>query len=137
MAGSDETHVVTCFLEYQGKILLLKRSSRVGSYQQKWAGISGYLEEGVSPGEQALLEIGEETALQEGQVVLMREGEPLPVADAALKRTWVVHPLRFQVKDPAGFHIDWEHSEYRWIGPEDIPKYDTVPGLYQAWQGVR
>lgn len=137
MAVSNETHVVTCFLEYRGKILLLKRSSQVGSYQQKWAGISGYLEEGTSPGEQALLEISEETALLGEQVVLVSQGEPLPVEDAALNRTWVVHPFRFQVTDPAGLHIDWEHSEYRWIIPSDMPKYETVPGLYQAWQHVR
>lgn len=137
MAGIDETHVVTCFLEHRGKILLLRRSSQVGSYQQKWAGISGYLEEGTSPGEQALLEIGEETALLREQLVLISQGEPLLVEDAALNRTWVVHPFRFQVTDPAGLHIDWEHSEYRWIIPSEMSGYDTVPGLYQAWQQVQ
>ena len=137
MSGSNETHVVTCFLEYQGKILLLKRSSRVGSYQQKWAGISGYVEEGVRPGEQALIEIGEETALQEDQVVLIKAGDPLPVPDAALNRTWMVHPFRYLVKDLQGLHIDWEHSEYKWISGEEMSKYDTVPGLYQAWQRVQ
>lgn len=137
MAGTNETHVVTCFLEHRGKILLLKRSSRVGSYQQKWAGISGYLEDGVGPREQALIEIGEETALQESQLVLIREGQPLPVLDAGLNRTWMVHPFRFQVKDPGGLHIDWEHSEYKWISPDEIPGYNTVPGLFQAWQRVQ
>lgn len=137
MAGSGETHVVTCFLEYQGKILLLKRSSQVGSYQQKWAGISGYLEDGVSPGEQAWVEIGEETALLEGQVELKKEGQPLPVMDTVLQRTWIVHPFSFQVKDPGGLHIDWEHSEFEWVRPEEMHEYDTVPGLYQAWQQVR
>lgn len=137
MENIKETHVVTCFLENKGKILLLKRSFRVGSYQQKWAGISGYVEEGFSPREQALIEIGEETALQEGQVLLLREGGPLPVPDAALGRIWVVHPFRFRVIEPDKLHIDWEHSEHRWIVPEEIQKYDTVPGLYQAWQQVQ
>ena len=27
-------HVITCFMENQGKILLLRRSSQVGSYPQ-------------------------------------------------------------------------------------------------------
>ena len=36
-----ETHVVTCFLENKAKILLLCRSVQVGSYTQRWAGISG------------------------------------------------------------------------------------------------
>lgn len=137
MAGNEETHVVTCFLEYQGNILLLKRSSQVGSYQQKWAGISGYVEDRVSPGEQAWLEIAEETSLLEGQVVLQKEGVALPVRDASLQRTWIVHPFRFRVLELKGLHIDWEHSEYKWVIPEEIQKYDTVPGLYQAWQRVQ
>ena len=50
-------HVITCFMENQGKILLLRRSSQVGSYPRKWAGISGYLPEGHSALSQAYLEI--------------------------------------------------------------------------------
>lgn len=37
--------VVTVFLRRGGRILILKRSRKVGSYQGRWAGISGFIEE--------------------------------------------------------------------------------------------
>ena len=57
-----DKHVVTCFLESDGEILLLRRSQQVGSYHGRWAGVSGYVE--TTPDEQALTEITEETSLQ-------------------------------------------------------------------------
>jgi len=41
-----ENHVVTCFVENDGSVLIVKRSSRVGTYQQRWSGISGHIEPG-------------------------------------------------------------------------------------------
>lgn len=38
------TEVITAFLRHEGKILLLQRSSEVGSYQGSWAAVSGHLE---------------------------------------------------------------------------------------------
>ena len=132
-----ETHVVTCFLENKDKILLLCSSGQVGSYTQRWAGISGYIEPGHSPLEQALQEINEEIGLRNGEVKLLKEGFPLEVIDESLGKIWVVHPFRFQVDTPEKIQIDWEHNEYRWIEPEDIKNYNTVPGLYSAWERVK
>ncbi|MCL0057688.1 hypothetical protein M1N05_01270 [Dehalococcoidales bacterium] len=39
-----EKKVVTCFLESDGEILILRRSAQVSSYQGRWAGVSGYIE---------------------------------------------------------------------------------------------
>ena len=59
----DERHVVTCFLEHDGQIMILRRSERVGTYRGKWAGVSGYIEEGSTPSQQAWIEIKEEAGL--------------------------------------------------------------------------
>jgi len=67
----EEKHVVTCFLESDGKILLLRRSRQVGSYQGKWAGVSGYVES--PPDKQAMIEIGEETGLEAGDILLLKK----------------------------------------------------------------
>ena len=53
--------VATSFLTYRGKILVLKRSGKVGSYQGAWAGVSGYVEEDEQPLDTALKEVEEET----------------------------------------------------------------------------
>ena len=132
----EEKHVVTCFLEYDKKIPLFRRSERVGTYRGRWAGISGYIEEGKTPYEQALEEIREETGLSEEDIELLKEGETLEAIDEELGRRWVVHPYRFQVIRPEKIVIDWEHSELRWIDPEDISRYETVPKLLETWQRV-
>lgn len=125
-----ERHVVTCFLESEGQILILRRSERVSSYQGRWAGVSGYIEQ--TDDEQALTEIEEETGLCKEDVRLIRKGAPLPVEDEKLGVRWVVHPYLFRIVDRSKVRVDWEHKEARWIDPWDIDNYQTVPRLKEA-----
>ncbi len=130
----DEKHVVTCFLEHNGRILLLRRSGRVGTYQKTWAGISGYIE--TDAVDQAHTEISEETALSKRYIRLVRAGEPIEIFDLNLHRKWVVHPFLFKIRDPGKIKTDWEHTEHRWIKPRAITRYKTVPGLKRALYAV-
>jgi 8-oxo-dGTP diphosphatase len=132
----EEKRVVTCFLEHDKKIPLLRRSERVGTYRGRWAGVSGYIEEGHTPYQQALEEIKEETGLDRENVKLIKEGQPLDVVDEQMGRKWIVYPFRFQVMEPGKIEIDWEHTELRWIDPKDIGKYPTVPKLLETWERV-
>jgi len=132
----EEKHVVTCFMEHGEKISLLKRSQLVGSYRGRWAGVSGYVEEGNTPYQQALEEIKEEMGLDRGDIELVKEGKPLEVVDEKMDRKWVVHPYHFRVMKPEKIEIDWEHTEIRWIAPEDMGEYETVPQLREAWEEV-
>ena len=126
----EEKHVVTCFLEHGSKILILRRSSKVGTYQRSWAGVSGYME--TTDVRQAFTEISEETELYKNDLKLVRKGEPLEVIDRSLNRKWIVHPFLFHVKAPEKIKIDWEHTEVKWIKPRELAKYKTVPGLDKA-----
>ncbi len=126
----DEKHVVTCFLEHAGSILILRRSGKVGTYRKAWAGISGYIE--TEAVDQAYIEISEEIGLLKNDVKLTREGEPVEVIDLNLHRKWVVYPFLFHVKDPGKIKIDWEHTKSRWIKPILLKRYNTVPGLDRA-----
>jgi len=130
----QENHVVTCFLESDGEILLLRRSERVGSYQGRWAGVSGYIEKTVD--EQALTEIEEEAGLCGEDLQLIKKGKPLAVEDEKLGVRWVVHPYLFHIKDRGKVKIDWEHKETRWIDPKDIGDYQTVPMLKETLERV-
>ncbi|MBA7565708.1 MAG: NUDIX domain-containing protein [Dehalococcoidia bacterium] len=130
----QEKKVVTCFLESGGEILILRRSGEVGSYRGSWAGVSGYIE--TTADEQALTEIEEEANLRRGDVELLKKGEPLAVEDEGLGIRWVVHPYLFRIKDRDKIRIDWEHKEARWIKPEDIDNYQTVPKLKEALSRV-
>ncbi|MDP3879314.1 MAG: NUDIX pyrophosphatase [Dehalococcoidales bacterium] len=126
----QEKSVVTCFLESDGEILLLRRSELVGSYRGRWAGVSGYVDETAD--EQALVEIGEETGLYGEEIELIKKGEALVIEDERMGVRWVVYPYLFRIKDRRKVRMDWEHQEMRWIDPEDIAAYQTVPMLRET-----
>ena len=125
-----EKQVVTCFLKSENEIMILRRSEQVGTYQGRWAGVSGYIE--TTADEQALTEIEEETSLCEEDLKLMKRGKPLLIKDEKLGVKWVVHPYLFHIKDRDKIKIDWEHKETRWIDPKDIDNYQTVPMLKET-----
>ena len=60
--------VVTSFLQFNEKILVMKRSTKVKAHKQMWGGVSGYLEKGEEPLTRALIEIQEETGLSNDDV---------------------------------------------------------------------
>jgi len=35
----------------------------------------------------------------------------------------------FKIKEKRKIKIDWEHSQYRWISPSQIQKFEIVPHL--------
>ncbi len=125
-----EKQVVTCFLESDGEILILRRSQQVGSYQGRWAGVSGYIE--TTADEQALVEIEEETSLCGEDLKLVKRGKPLLIEDEKLGVKWMVHPYLFHIKDRGKIKIDWEHKETKWIASKDIDSFETVPMLKET-----
>jgi 8-oxo-dGTP diphosphatase len=129
-----ERHVVTCFLESDDEILLLRRSQQVGSYRGRWAGVSGYVES--TPDEQALTEMREEVGLEQEDVELLKKGKVLRVDDEGLGARWMVHPYLFHVRDRSKIRADWEHTETKWITPRDIGDYPTVPRLKETLEMV-
>jgi 8-oxo-dGTP diphosphatase len=134
MTTHNPTPVVTCFLESEGKILLMQRSEQGGSYRGRWACVSGYLESGTD--QQALIEIQEETGLNYEDITLVKRGKPLLVNDTETGSLWLVHPYLFYVKDKSKIKIDWEHKSARWVSPAEIAHYSTVPGLDKALAAV-
>ena len=132
-----QTHVVSCFLLRtdmdQPRLLIVRRSQRVGSYIARWAGISGFLEAGVTPDEQAYTEIREETGLQREQVRMLKRGFVVEHEDASIGRHWFIHPFLFEALHPDAIALDWEATEMRWIAPSEIGDYETVPKLEEAY----
>ncbi len=129
-------HVVSSFLLFDERILLLRRSNRVGSYRGRWSGVSGYLERGEEPLQRAKIEIQEELGLSSLQVSLVRSGELLRTFDEQKDTVWIIHPFLFEVHEP-NLRLDWENSESRWISPDDLRSFDTVPNLKEVFERVR
>lgn len=119
----SEKHVVSCVVQDGDRMLLLKRSDKVGTFQGYWAAVSGFVEEDETPAETACKELREETGLdmrfaKEGRTVMVRDGNTV----------WHVHPYLFQASSPR-VEIDWEHTEFSWVRPQDLKDFQTVPGL--------
>ena len=135
-----DTHVVTCIIfrkhETQERMLLVQRSHKVGSYHELWAGISGFVEAGVTPDEQAYTEIGEETGLQRDQVRMIKRGKVVEHVDEALGRHFYIHPFLFKALTPERIQTDWEALTMRWIDPEDLITYPTVPKLREVYEAA-
>ncbi|MCI4363927.1 MAG: NUDIX domain-containing protein [Thermoplasmata archaeon] len=125
--------VVTSLLEREdGKVLLLRRSERVGSFPGRWAGVSGFLEAPTAEA-QARLEIEQETGLKARELELRATADPVYVRDGP--RGYIVHPFRFAVRQPE-IRLDREHTESRWVDPREIDSYPTVPKLAQVWAAL-
>lgn len=122
-----EKHVVTSILKDRSKILLLQRSDRVGSFKGQWAGVSGFVEHGETDEEAVLREMEEE--IGSNKLRLLKHAEPQRFRDGEV--VWCVHPFLFEVRDP-DIRTDWEHKKFEWVAPEDVAKYQTVPGLQQV-----
>jgi 8-oxo-dGTP diphosphatase len=129
--------IVTAFIEYRGKILLLRRSQKVKTMKGKWAGVSGYIEKSEEPVRRAITEIKEETGFTDKNITFLEEGKPLEAADNMRPNniTWVVHPFYFR-SNTDDIQLDWEHDAYKWIHPSELEKFDTVPRLKEAFDRV-
>ena len=66
----------------------------------------------------------------------MAKSEPITVTDNNNKVSWKVYPFLFRVLKN-NIRIDWEHTEYRWIEPSELTKYDTVPMLNEVYTLLR
>ena len=132
--GVEEVRVVTAFLERDdGRILLLERSRSVGSFQGRWAGVSGFLED-PTPLDQAYREVREEVGVAREALELRTSGTPVLARDGA--RIFIVYPFRFRVHDP-DIRLDWEHVRAEWVDPSEIRRRPTVPKLDRVWESLR
>ena len=125
--------VATSVILQKGKILILKRSKKVGTYQGKWACASGYIEEGETPRQTAYKEISEELGLDKEDVKLLKEGNVLLARDKDI--LWAIHPFLFETTR-SEINLDWEHDEYKWIYPDEIKNYSCVPKLGETVYSV-
>lgn len=123
--------VVTAILKRGNSILIVKRSHRVNTFVGKWSGISGRMES--TPLESVLREIEEETGISPTDMTLLKEGKPILAQGEAI--TFKVYPFLFEVKTKT-ITLNWENTQFKWIRPDRIVNYDTVPKLREVIEEV-
>lgn len=126
------TKIVTSFLKNSDKILILRRSEKVKTMKGLWAGISGIIEKDEVPLERAKIEIFEELGIKEEQIKLLKSIDEIRIESPQYENhEWEIFPFLFEVNDPE-IKLNWENSEYKWINPNEISNYKTVPSLEQV-----
>ncbi len=131
---SNEAPVITVFIKVKDKILLLKRSNKVLTYKGKWNTIAGYLDE-VKPIEEKIKEeLREEINVKE--VLSIKIGNYFEILDKKINKKWIVTPVLVELKDRPEIKLDWEHTEFKWIKPEEMKNYDTVANLDKSWESI-
>ena len=95
-----------------------------------WAGVSGIIEKNdTAPLARAKTEILEETGIGEEEIKLLKVNEQIKIEAAQYKNhEWNIFPFLFSTKNPQ-IKLNWENSEFKWIEPNEIKNYETVPEL--------
>ena len=135
-SDSDKAPVITVFVKYKDKILLLKRSNKVRTYQGKWNTIAGYLDEVKPIKEKVLEELREEINVNEKDISDIKYGNSYKLNDSKINKIWIVHPVLVELKNKVEIKLDWEHTEYKWINPEELKKFDIVTDLDKSLRNV-
>lgn len=114
--------VVAVVVERRGRVALLKRSQAVQHDKGRWHCVTGYLEAGTTPQQQALEELFEETGLQLVDLSDFHAGQTLRLVDDH-GVPWRVHTLK-AVTTRRRLQINWEHQAYRWTTLRRVGRFD-------------
>lgn len=115
--------VVAVVLEWQHRIALFRRSSHLEHDGGRWHCITGFLEPGVTPLQQALQEINEETGLVSREILKLKAG-PCVELDDWTGTTWLVHTFT-ALSARRRLQLNWEHDTYRWTPPAKVRRFSN------------
>jgi len=126
---SNVALVITVFVRYKDTILLLKRSDRVSTYKGKWNTVAGYLDEIRPVEEKVLEELREELGIGKEDILSIYLADSFEFNDSNIGKTWIVTPVLVELSKKPEIRLDWEHTDFKWILPEELKNFDTVPNL--------
>lgn len=119
---SSRFDVVSCFLEYEGKILLLHRQDHKPQ-GNTWGGVAGKAEEGETLQTAMMREIKEETGY---------ETEYLTYFDKVFVRfpeyDFTYHMFHHTLRFPHEVSLNAKaHKDYRWVAPREALQMELIP----------
>jgi len=129
VADHDSTEIVLAVVQRGGLICLARRSLEVATARGLWSVVTGYLEPGATPLEQACQELREELGLSSMHVQLVRSLPPVHLMSSASGKRFLVHPFLFESGEGFEVVLNWEHTEHQWVEPARLSGDDCV-----SWQ---
>ncbi len=115
--------IVVAVVQYKKKILLLKRQKNKRYDPEKWEFVSGFINN-----EQNLQDFAKERVLYETglRTTFIKKGDGFKVYDKYGK--WLIYPFLFS-SESENVKLREDHETYKWIEPNDLPKFNTVHQL--------
>jgi 8-oxo-dGTP diphosphatase len=110
----------------RGKLLILKRRDDDDTYPGIWDCVGGHFEPGESA-EQCMLREAREESGQD--MTIVKVGPLMEYLDAYGRAVAVPFMLK---PEPKKVVVPVEHSEFRWVGLDELDHYEIVPDLAQA-----
>ena len=75
-------------------------------------------------------EVEEATRLTSNDLTLLHAGKPHRLLAPDFSKRWTVFPFAFVLKPNAStIGLHWKHTEFRFVNPEEVETYSTVPDL--------
>jgi 8-oxo-dGTP pyrophosphatase MutT (NUDIX family) len=116
-----ERTVIAVVIEWRGRIALFRRSRGGGHDSGLWHCITGFVEVGATPEQQALDELSEEAGLQAEDLLDLRQGPVLVLPDSC-GSLWLVYTFT-AVTTCRRLRLDWEHDSYRWTKADKVKRF--------------
>ena len=129
-SDSKEAPVLVCFVKKGNKYLLLKRSDKVLGYKNMWSNLSGFLDTDEDLKVHVIRELNEEIGISVENIISINEIDTYDYVDKNMNRVWKRHLVLVSL-DTEEITIDWEHTDYRWVCPDDVGKFNITPGLIE------
>ena len=127
-----QVEVAACYLEMDGKILLLERR-KTKSEPGKWGVPAGKLEQNETPAEAAKRELFEETGI-DIEIVHLTYIPTLYIQK--LGYNFIFHPFKVDLPlhQIPEVQLSSEHENYKWATPEDMKNMPLIAGAWEAFQ---
>jgi len=123
---------IAAFVKFDDRILLLKRSDKVATYQNQWAVVHGRIEDGEAVEKRAQIEVKEETGID---AKIIKKGKLVVYDDKPLGISWHIIPVLLEAKENK-VRLNWENTDYLWVKPKEIKKYNDYLKLFENFLGV-
>lgn len=123
-SNCKEAVAINIIVKFRSKILILKRSDKVGMAREKWAFIGGHFDELKTIKEKTLEELYEETGINENQIKEIIFGESYHYFEQEINRDWIIFPVLVRLSEEPNIIMNYEHTDFLWISPKNLPKYN-------------
>ncbi|MBI5554171.1 MAG: NUDIX domain-containing protein [Candidatus Diapherotrites archaeon] len=134
---APQAPVVSVFVHFKDRFLVLQRSQQVGTYRGKWNVVAGFLDSFMPVEEKALAELREETGISAEKVSFIKRARMYSFKDKSIAREWRVYPVLVELNKKPGIRLDFEHESFRWIGAGEFSELNGVPNLSKGLARVQ